>query len=62
MVPYDMMALLKRNNEIKPSEENIMMYFKNRALVRAFASKSNRQVIDNGSTADAGKRWAVKVR
>lgn len=37
-----------------------MLYFKSRKLARDFANGS-KKVVDLGSTAAEGRRWAVKV-
>lgn len=38
-----------------------MLYFKTRTEARNFANKSNHKVIDNGSSSEVNRRWAVKV-
>jgi len=40
-----------------------MLYFKTRTEARNFANKSNHnhKVVDNGSSSEVNRRWAVKV-
>lgn len=38
-----------------------MLYFATRTTARTFATKSNRKVIDLGTTTKENRRWAVKV-